>query len=287
MDMVHFIPSSQRRLAVLAAQADPAPVLIYGQSGTGRSALAHWIHTQGPRATLPFITANHSNSLVSQLIKAQGGTLLISEIGEWPLAEQKILLEFVRTKAIPHSSQNGTQMIVNTRIMCSTSQILEGRAQGGLFNSKLLQKLNVFRIEMPDLCKRQSEFEDIVTGILKEITHEIHREHIRGLSEAAWAGLKDYEWPGNLRELRNVLRIAIIRAQGDIIEKFNLPKFGKNRVDFRATREKFEKIYITELLKSFDWQLDRTCQESHLDKKVLMKKIEKYGIDLVSGQSSS
>ncbi len=286
MELVHFVPPSQRRLAVLAAQAEGAPVLIYGQSGTGRSALARWIHSNGPRAALPLVVADHNQSLAQQIPAAQGGSFLIAEVGEWPLAEQKILLEFLKTRSIPHPERNGTRLLVNARIIATTSSALEGRAQSGLFNSELLQRLNVFRIEMPDLNQRKEEFEDIACGIVKEITRELHREHIRSITEAAWTLLKGYTWPGNLRELRNVLRYAVIQCKTDGIDSCDLPDLGCDRIDFKATREEFEKIYITELLKTFDWQIDRTCEVNRLDKEVLLKKIKKYGLDSVSDRLS-
>lgn len=289
MEMVHFIPPGQRRFAMLAAQADQAPVLIHGGSGTGKGAIARWIHQNSPRAARPFVQATHDQPLVQQLPLAQGGTLVIPEIGEWPLGEQKVLQSFLETKSIPHSAEAATEspmrMLLNVRIIATTSQALEGRAQGGLFNIRLLQKLNVFRIEMPELSKRSEEFEDIVYGILGEITRELHREHLREISPQALVNLRAYEWPGNLRELRNVLRVAVIAAKGDRVEAADLPDFGHDRVDFRSTREEFEKIYILELLKTFDYQIERTCQVSRIDKAVLLSKMKKYGIDVASAAS--
>lgn len=280
MEMVHFIPPSQRRLAMLAAQADTAPALIYGASGTGKGAIARWIHTNGPRATKVLKQATHDLPLAVQIPEAQGGSLLIGEIGEYPLGEQKVLLNFLQTKAVPHPENKGMRILVNARVIATTSQALEGRAQAGLFNAELLEKLNVFRLEMPALTKRSDEFEDIVTGITGEIVRELHKEHLRVLSAETWARLRGYSWPGNLRELRNVLRVAIVSAQGDRIESQDLPDFGSDRIDFRATRDQFEKIYITELLKTFDWQIDQTCTNARMDKKTLLTKIEKYGIRL-------
>lgn len=282
MEMVHFIPPGQRRVAMLAAQADATPVLVYGVSGTGKSAIAKWIHQNSPRSVKPFVSATRDEALSPQFEKAKGGTLFIPEIAEWPLAEQKIILDFLNTKSIAHPSQPDMRMLLNVRVMTSTSHSLEGRAQGGLFNAELLQKLNVYRIEMPELSKRAEEFEDIVTGILREITHELHREYLRGFSADAWQRLKAYAWPGNLRELRNVMRVAVIQAQGEQIESKDLPDFEQERLDFRATREQFEKIYITELLKTFNWQIDKACKISKLDKSTLLEKIKKYGIQMSS-----
>jgi DNA-binding NtrC family response regulator len=278
MEMVHFIPPSQRRFAMLAAQADTAPALIFGGSGSGKGAICRWIHANGPRATRPLVHANPKLPLVRQLPQAQGGTFVIDEIGEWPLGEQRALLTFLKTKSVPHPDNDGMPMLLNVRIIATTSQALEGRAQGGLFNAELLAKLNVFRIEMPALSKRGEEFDDIVLGIVGEITRELHKEHLRGLSAQSWTALKHYDWPGNLRELRNVLRLAVVAARGDQIEATDLPEFGHDRIDFRATREQFEKIYILELLKTFDWQIDKTCRMTRMDKSTLLTKMAQYGI---------
>src|SRR4051794_37980670 len=134
MEMVHFIPSSQRRLALLAAQADSAPVLIYGGSGTGKGAIARWIHSNGSRAARIFLIAKQDKPIIDQILEAQGGSLTIPEIGEWPLAEQKALLGYLKSKSVPHPDGSNTPMLANVRIIGTTSQTLEGRAQGGLFN---------------------------------------------------------------------------------------------------------------------------------------------------------
>jgi two-component system nitrogen regulation response regulator NtrX len=310
--MVHFIPPSQRRLALLAAQADTAPVLIHGADGTGKGAIARWLHAHGARAIKPFVLANHESSLARQIPLAHEGTLLIPEIGEFPLGEQQILLQYLKTRTVPHrlatpvaatsgddsevaqhnpsggSGETGTQhdtklrILAQARIIVTTSQSLEGRAQAGLFNEELLRKLNVFRLEMPALERRrhesQDEFEDIVLELLAELAREHHKEYLRELSDDAWAMLHAYDWPGNLRELRNVLRLAVVAAQGDFVSKGDLPELGSGRLDFRATREAFERLYLTELLQTFDWQVDRTCANARIDRSSLLLKMKKYGI---------
>jgi DNA-binding NtrC family response regulator len=279
MEMVHFIPPSQRRLAMLAAQSE-APVLISGAQGTGRGAIARWIHQTGPRAGRPLVIASHEIPFSRHIMEAQGGTFVIPEIGEWGLAEQKSLLTFLRTKSVPDPDRNGLRVLLNVRIIASSSQALDGRARGGLFNPELLEALNVFRLDMPPLAQRNDEFDDIVTGILGEITRELHKEHLRSVSPEAWQRLRAYDWPGNIRELRNVLRVAVIQSAGDRIEPSSLPDFGHDRVDFRATREQFEKIYLLELLKTFNGELDRAAQASRMDPGALRAKALKYGIEL-------
>jgi DNA-binding NtrC family response regulator len=274
--MVHFIPPSQRRLVILATQADTAPVLICGGPGTGKGAIARWIHQNGPRASFSYVIADHESSLALQIPKSQGGTLFIPELAEWPLSEQKVLLQFLRTKTVPR--EGGLPLLTNIRVIATSGQGIDGRALGGLFNSELLEALNVFRIEMPSLAERIEEFDDIVQGVLNEITRELNKQHLRLLDEEVWTQLRSYDWPGNIRELRNVLRIAIVAATGDQIEIKHLPNFGHDHVDFRATREQFEKIYLLELLKTFNFEIDRTCQMAGLEKEALLAKISKYGI---------
>ena len=280
MEMVHFIPSSQRRLALLAVQADSAPVLILGAAGPGKGAIASWIHANGARCSCPFITAQLGASLHHQILEAQGGTLVIPELGEWSLSEQKILLNFLKTRTIPHAEDKKMSILAHARIIGTTSQSLDGRAQGGLFNRELLEKLNVFRIEMPSLSKRTDDFEDIVIEIIGEITRELHKEHLRSLSPSAWTRLKTYDWPGNLREIRNVLRVAVVSCKGDQIDSHDLPEFGNTQIDFRATREQFEKIYLLELLNTFNWEIEKTCDMTRINKETLLSKIKHYGINL-------
>jgi DNA-binding NtrC family response regulator len=280
MEMVHFIPPHQRRVVMLAAQTDSAPALICGAAGTGRNSIARWIHVNGPRAARPFITAHRDLSLADQLPEAQGGTLVIPEIGEWPLGEQKVLETFLTTKSIPHPTGDGMKMLLNVRIICTSSQGLEGRAQGGLFNPELFKKLSVFRLDMPPLSKRSDEFNDIAMGIVGEITHELHKEHVKSISDPALQRLKEHAWPGNLRELRNVLKMAVLAAKGDRIEAEDLPDLTDGKIDFRASRENFERIYITELLKSSHWDIERAVQNSKMNRQVLLEKIQKHHIEL-------
>jgi DNA-binding NtrC family response regulator len=225
------------------------------------------------------LQASHETSLLSQIPKAQGGTLLVGEIGEWPLSEQRGLLEFIDTRTVPHPESPGLRMLVNARIMATTSQALERRAQSGMFSADLLERFSAFRIEMPQLRDRSDEFEDIASTILGEITRDLHKEHLKSFDAYALERLRGYEWPGNLRELRNVLKLAVIAAQGDEITSRDLPDFGPDRVDFRSTREEFEKIYLQELMKTYDSDIERAAKASRIDRGALLTKLRRHGLD--------
>lgn len=246
MEMVHFIPPSQRRLTMMAAQDGIAPVLISGANGTGKGAIARWIHDNGPRAGRPLVVADHDISLAAQIPAAQGGTILIPEVGEWTLSEQKLLLDFLETRSVTSlTDPTAPPMIVNARVIAATDQALDGRALGGLFNIELLDRLSAYRVDMPPLRDRSDEFEDLALAIVGEAIRELHKEHLRGISPEAWLRLGGYDWPGNIRELRNVLKLAVAQAAGDRIEASDLPEFGPDRTELHATRDEFERLYRT------------------------------------------
>lgn len=283
MSMVVFIPSSQRKIAMMAAQSDTDPVFILGGVGTGKGALARWIHQNSPRSSQICTTATRERTLSEQIREANGGTLIVDDIANYPVSEQIALLNFLKTKAIPHPHKASDHsaalpMIANVRIIATGAPQVDLRAQAGMFNDELLLRLSKFRIEMPNLSEREGEFEDITLGILNEITHELHKEHIKGFSEKVWSKLRAYDWPGNLRELRNVLRMSVLSCASERIEIQDVPDFGHDKINFQATRSEFEKVYLTELLKSFNHDLDKVARASRIDRIQLMEKLKRHGL---------
>lgn len=279
--MVYFIPSSQRKIALSAAQSDEEPVLVIGGSGTGKGALAKWIHQNSPRAALACVLSTRERTLAEQIRDANGGTLIIDDITNYPVSEQLVLLNFLKTKSVPHPQKErgaGVPMIVNVRIIATSVPQIDSRARAGMFNDELLLRLSKNRIEMPALVEREDEFEDIAMGILQEITHELHKEYIRGFNEAVWRKLREYDWPGNLRELRNVLRMAAVSCESERIELKDLPDFGHDKINFQATRSEFEKIYLSELLKSFQHDLDKVARAARMERVILLEKLKRLGL---------
>jgi DNA-binding NtrC family response regulator len=284
MSMVYFIPTSQRKIAMTAAQADDEPVLIIGGTGTGKGALARWIHQNSPRSTQPLILATRERTLAEQIRDANRGTLIVDDITNFPVSEQMVLLNFLKNKSVPFPHSGGKDkvtalpMIVNVRIIATSAPQIDSRARAGMFNDELVLRLSKNRIEMPSLTERSEEFEDIALGILHEITHELHKEYIKGFAEKVWSKLRAYEWPGNLRELRNVLRVAAIGCESERIEAQHLPDFGHDKINFQATRAEFEKVYLSELLRSFNHDLDKVARASRIEPVVLMEKLKRHGL---------
>lgn len=279
--MVYFIPSSQRKIALAAAQADEEPVLVIGGSGTGKGALAKWIHQNSPRAALSCLMSTRERTLAEQIRDANGGTLILDDITNYPVSEQLVLLNFLKTKSVPYPQKDKSSpvpMIVNVRIIATSVPQIDSRARAGMFNDELLLRLSKNRIEMPALVDREDEFEDIAMGILQEITHELHKEYIRGFSEAVWRKLREYDWPGNLRELRNVLRMAAVACETERVEVKDLPDFGHDKINFQATRSEFEKIYLSELLKSFQHDLDKVARAARMERITLLEKLKRLGL---------
>ena len=281
MSMVYFIPTSQRKIALSAAQAEDEPVLVIGGTGTGKGALAKWIHKNSPRAAQACELATRDRPLAEQIRACNGGTLIIDDITNYPVSEQMVILNFLKTRAIPQPQRGGAPsvpMIANVRLIATAVPQIDTRARAGMFNDELLLRLSKNRIEMPNLAEREDEFEDIAMGILQEITQELHKEYIKGFSEAAWRKLREYDWPGNLRELRNVLRMASVSCATERVEMKDLPDFGHDKINFQATRSEFEKIYLSELLKSFNHDLDKTARAARMERVILMEKLKLHGL---------
>ncbi len=280
MSMVYFIPSSQRKIALAAAQAEDEPVLVIGGTGTGKGALAKWIHQNSPRAAQACVMATRDRTIAEQIRDCKGGTLIVDDITNYPVSEQMVILNFLKTKAVPSTQKGGptVPMIVNVRLIATAVPQIDSRARAGMFNDELLLRLSKNRIEMPNLAEREDEFEDIAMGILQEITQELHKEYIKGFSENVWRKLREYDWPGNLRELRNVLRMSVVSCETERVEMQDVPDFGHDKINFQATRSEFEKIYLSELLKSFQHDLEKTARAARMERVTLMEKLKLHGL---------
>ncbi len=271
MEWVDLIPESQKERLAAAARDPRQSVLISGAPGTGKGQIARWIHLNGPRAKGSMLIAHHRKALAEQLREANASNdsaLILQELGEWPLGDQRMLIEHIQTV---HSGKPGA------RIIATTDQNLDKRAQGGLFKPELLALFTKLRIEMPSLASRTSEFETITHTLLSELARELKRP-IPTLDEAAWKKLKGYDWPGNLRELRNVLKVALGTCPGPLLGVKEFPEFGYDRTDFHATRDAFEKTYLEEMMRAFAGSREQLATATGLTPSALDAKLKKHGL---------
>ena len=315
-NFAHFIGTSAaslevKRRARRGASAD-SPVLLLGETGTGKELLAQAIHGASPRAHKAFVSIN-SAAIPENLLEAeffgtapgaftgadrkgrtgklqiaQGGTLFLDEIGDMPLPLQSKLLRVLQEKEFePVGSNEVIQSDV--RIIAATSTDLEAAIKRGEFRADLYYRLNVLPIQVPALRERLDDLPALSEGILEELRsqHELDRE--------ALALLGQHGWPGNIRELRNVLERAALLSDklmlnaGDIraaIGNFSpLPRDAVPQMieaqpqeTFAAARERFDRQLISNTLAQCAGKVDEAARRLGLGRSTLYKKMAALGI---------
>ncbi|HXR35610.1 MAG TPA: sigma-54 dependent transcriptional regulator, partial [Candidatus Binataceae bacterium] len=246
--MERFLASSQQTTALLevAAQAaaSDATVLLTGESGTGKSLLARYIHQQSPRKGGPFVSVacttlsehlleselfGHVRGAFTGAIKdkpgrleaAEGGTIFLDEIGDLSLALQAKLLRFLQEKTFERVGGSET-LRIDARIIAATNLDLDQLVKEKRLREDLYYRLNVIELRLPSLRERPAEI-PALTATFIEAAAATHGKKVLALTPEASAALLAYTWPGNVRELRNVLERAVVLSRGDAITVNDLP----------------------------------------------------------------
>jgi two-component system, NtrC family, response regulator AtoC len=239
-------PAMQDVYKAIGRVADQTfPVLITGESGTGKELVARAIYQHGPRAKAPFLALNCAaipeTLLESELFghekgaftgaerrrigrfeQANGGTLLLDEIGDMPLPAQAKLLRVLQEQAFERLG--GTETIrTDVRLIAATHRDLNAWSDEGKFRLDLYYRLGVFTIHLPPLRERGDDLELLVQFYLRRVSRDLGRE-VREVAPEALERLRGYSWPGNLRELQSVLKQAILRAHGPVLLPDFLPE---------------------------------------------------------------
>jgi two-component system response regulator GlrR len=231
-----------------------ARVLITGESGTGKELLARAIHKASPRRAKPFVTANCSALTEEQLEgglfrNAEGGTLLLDEIGALPMRTQVRLLQILQDNTI-HTPGQGEALPVNVRIVSATNHDLQALLTGGQFREDLYYRLNVVHIELPPLSRRREDIPVLVAHFLAEIAKETGQRKI--YAPEAVELLATSEWPGNVRQLANVVRQNCALAQTPIIPvelvQQSLGGTQAKLPSFDEARDEFTRSYLSQIL---------------------------------------
>jgi NtrC-family two-component system response regulator AlgB len=238
-------PRMQRLLEIAKkTAASDASILLLGESGTGKSVLARQMHLWSARAAEPFVTVScpslSRDLLESELFghmkgaftgavattwgkvaAADRGTLFLDEIGELPLEIQPKLLRLLQEREYERVGEAKIRM-ADVRVIAATNRNLKDAVARGTFREDLLYRLDVISLELPPLRERPGDLLSISESLLRQLAHRSPHS-IQGFSEKARAAMTRYSWPGNIRELRNMIERATILANGEQIDLPDLP----------------------------------------------------------------
>lgn len=293
------------RMLSLARQVAPteAGVLIRGESGTGKSVLARLIHAWSARAARPFGVVS-CPSLSAELLESElfghikgaftgalrdhpgriavndGGTLFLDEIGDLPLQVQPKLLRFLQDREYERVGEGVTRK-ADIRILAASNLDLEKLVAAGRFREDLLYRLNVFQIELPPLRERAEDIPMLAHRFLGFYAGRNHRQ-FHGFTDEAMESMKTHPWPGNIRELRNVIERASIITRGSSVGAAELglkpasPE-GSMQVGAPVTLDRLEEAHIRQILATSK-SLDEAARTLGIDAATLWRRRKKYGI---------
>ncbi|MBN2438843.1 MAG: sigma-54-dependent Fis family transcriptional regulator [Deltaproteobacteria bacterium] len=289
--------------------ASRATVLLQGESGTGKELLARLIHHLSPRSARRIIAVNcgalHENLLESELFghekgaftgatarrigrfeEADGGTLFLDEISELSPQVQVKLLRFLQEHEFQRLGGNQT-LHADVRMISATNRDLEQRVKEGTFREDLFYRLNVVMISIPPLRERKEDIPALIDHFLKRYADENGKE-IHGLSSEARDVLLKYDYPGNVRELENVIERAVVIAREDVISVEDLPfreSLGETAESrkaeeglLRGSIEELEKNLIVEAMEKAGDHQSRAAEFLGISERMLRYKLKKYGL---------
>jgi len=302
-DLETASPKMRAVLDTLArAAAAGAPVLLRGESGTGKGVLARAIHAQSARAAAPFVTVNcptlsddllaselfgHSRGAFTGAVRdqpgrveaAEGGTLFLDEIGEISPGLQAKLLRFLQEHQFERVGENHTRR-ADVRVLAATNRNLEEDVKAGRFREDLLFRINVVEVSVPPLRERGEDVVRLARRFLEFFARAARRRPLE-LSPEAEAALARYAWPGNVRELRNAIERAVILWPAQVLTPEAFPEriaahaAGLPRLGGPFTLEQVEREHITQVL-SWAPSQEEAAKVLGIDPTTLWRKKKRY-----------
>ena len=310
-DMIGKSPAMQKIFEMInVIAATDATILIEGSTGTGKDLLAKVIHSASRRADKTLVKVNCAaipdNLLESEMFgyvqgaftgaerdkpgrfqEADGGTIFLDEIGDLPLPLQAKLLRVLEDKEFYRLGSRHT-VKVNVRIISASNRNLAKLVDKKLFREDLYYRLNVFRIELPELKDRRVDLPLLIGHILRRLCvgRDIRSPEI---SEKVMELLLNYHYPGNVRELENILEHALIICQEDTIQPTHLPEYLQARPAARKamptataeqgfTPENTERDKLLATLQQYNWHRSQSARALGMDRTTLWRKMKKYGL---------
>jgi two-component system response regulator PilR (NtrC family) len=305
-------PMRTLRAQIVKLARSQAPVYISGESGSGKELVARLIHEQGPRAGHPFIPVN-CGAIPSELMEseffghkkgsftgavedkqglfqaAQGGTLFLDEVADLPLAMQVKLLRAIQEKAVrPVGGQQ--EVALDVRILSATHKDLAAEVASDRFRQDLFYRLNVIELRVPPLRERREDIAELCATVLKRLASESQQD-IAQLTDDALAKLKSYRFPGNVRELENMLERAYTLCEDNLIKPSDLrladtPQSTSNGEASLANisnledhLEEIERKLIMQALEETRWNRTAAAERLGLSFRSMRYRLKKLGID--------
>ncbi len=278
-------------------------VLIQGESGTGKERIAKVIHYSG-KNNEPFIAVN-CTAITESLLESElfghvkgsftgafrdkkgkfelagNGTIFLDEISEMSLGLQTKLLRVLQEKEF--EKVGGEEVLkMNARIIAATNKDLEAMVEAGNFREDLYYRLKVFTINVPPLRERKDDIPLLAMHFLEQINIDLHK-NVTKIPFEVMEKLQNYDWPGNVRQIQNTLKQAVVLSNSDVLESENilLPSLNSNSNGGSPLRslEEVEKEHIIKVLKHFKGNKKETCKVLAISKPTLYSKINKYKIN--------
>src|SRR5690348_5460034 len=293
-----------------------ASVLITGASGTGKELVARTIHELSPRKDRPFVAINcaaipetlmeseifgHEKGAFTGALErrtgcfelAEGGTLLLDEIGEMPVGTQAKLLRVLEDHKLRRLGSK-VETPVDVRVLAATNKVPEEAVAQGYLRNDLYYRLNVFNIQMPPLRDHKQDLPELVQLLLAEMSGK-HGRKVTAVSEAVLNQFTSYSWPGNVRELRNTIERAVIVCEGSVVESKHMPPgFGQVtprppvqepnavRLGVGTTVGEAEKLLILKTLEATNNNKTKAAEILGISLKTLHNKLKEYGTTSVA-----
>jgi len=290
-------------------------VLITGESGSGKELIAQAVHYNSPRHASKFIAINcgalPETLLESELFgyrkgaftgakesrqglleAADGGTLFLDEVGNLPMNVQKTLLRFLQEKEFNRLGDT-TPTRVDVRILSATNSDLKQAVKDGIFREDLYYRLNVVNIHLPPLRERRDDIPLLAAHFI-HLQNQKFGTTVKGFDKDAMQALCDFDWPGNIRQLRNVIEACMAMVGEEYIGRETLDQFieihtdspaslsfhaaGDGDLSFNAALDRFEADLLRELLKKHGGNIENAAREADMNMATIYRKIKKYGI---------
>lgn len=298
-------PAMSRIFEILPTIAESTTtILINGETGTGKNLIAKAIHQLSPRADGPLITVNCAalpetlleaeffghkagaftgafKDRIGRLAAAEGGTLFLDEIGDVPPAMQVKLLRVLQEKVY---ERLGEQEVRNcdVRFITATNRDLEGMVKGGQFRRDLYFRINVLNVDIPPLRERKGDIPRLIQRFVDRMSRSRGKE-IRGVSSAALEILMTHDYPGNVRELENIIEHAWVMCSGGVLDTQHLPrklcsssKLGEGPL--KDGKSRAEARYLLQVLESHRWHRGDTSRELGVHRTTLQRWIKRLGL---------